>query len=179
MTATSDGAHRPQHRFVLRPATPDDVGELAQVWCDGWRDGHEGNVPDELVQHRTLDEFERRIADRIGSTTVAAGPSAEGGSPIAGFVVVIDDEVEQLYVTAAARGTTVAADLLTAAEHAIWKHHDRAWLAVVAGNARARRFYERCGWRNAGSFDTLAEISDGVMAVPALRYEKEGRGRSG
>ena len=159
--------------FDLRPAEPDDVGVLARVWCDGWRDGHEGNVPDELVQHRTFAEFERRITDRIGSTTVAVQRSVGHRDSITGFVVVIDDEVEQLYVTAAARGTSVAADLLTAAEHTIWQHHDHAWLAVVAGNARARRFYERCGWRDGGPFDTLAEVSDGVMAVPALRYEKD------
>ena len=157
--------------FALRPARADDVPVLARVWRDGWHDGHEGNVPDELVKHRTLEEFERRISDRVPSTTVAVITAADG-DPIAGFVVVIDDEVEQLYVASPARGTAIASHLLTAAEQVIFQHHERAWLAVVAGNVRARRFYERCGWRDFDAFDTLAEISEGVMAVPALRYEK-------
>jgi len=157
--------------FALRPARTDDVGALARVWRDGWRDGHRGNVPDELVKHRTLEEFERRITDRVPSTTVAVITSADGDL-IAGFVVVIDDEVEQLYVASPARGTAIASLLLAAAEQVIFRHHEHAWLAVVAGNSRARRFYERCGWSDRGAFDTLAEISEGVMAVPALRYEK-------
>jgi len=168
--ATRKAADLPPE-FVLRPARADDVGALARVWCDGWHDGHDGNVPDALAEHRTLDEFARRITDRLGSTTVAV-INTQDGDLIAGFVVVIDDEVEQLYVASAARGSAIASELLTAAERVIFEHHEDAWLAVVTGNARARRFYERCGWRDGGAFDTLAEISEGVMAVPALRYEK-------
>jgi hypothetical protein len=40
---------------------------------------------------------------------------------------------------------------------------------VVAGNARARRFYERRGWAFARELDE--HTADGVV-VPALRYEK-------
>jgi hypothetical protein len=43
-----------------------------------------------------------------------------------------------------------------------------AWLAVVTGNARARRFYERSGWADDGELDYVA---DGV-AVPCRRYVK-------
>lgn len=50
--------------------------------------------------------------------------------------------------------------------------HRRAWLAVVAGNARACRFYERCGWTDEGLFDYAAAISGGTIAVPAHRYVK-------
>jgi hypothetical protein len=45
------------------------------------------------------------------------------------------------------------------------------WLAVVAGNARARRFYERNGWRDAGAIDYAAEIRGGTLPVPCRRYE--------
>jgi hypothetical protein len=50
--------------------------------------------------------------------------------------------------------------------------HAVAWLAVVSGNARARRFYERCGWNETGPILNPAETSTGTMLVPALRYEK-------
>jgi hypothetical protein len=49
--------------------------------------------------------------------------------------------------------------------------HTRAWLAVVAGNARARAFYERHGWRDAGPFIYHAETEAGAFPVPSHRYE--------
>ena len=50
---------------------------------------------------------------------------------------------------------------------------DRAWLAVVAGNARARRFYERNGWSDVDPFDNPAWTTSGAtIPVPARRYEK-------
>ena len=49
-------------------------------------------------------------------------------------------------------------------------HEDR--LAVVAGNARARAFYERCGWRDAGPVDYTASSENGPVSVPCQRYAK-------
>jgi ribosomal protein S18 acetylase RimI-like enzyme len=63
--------------------------------------------------------------------------------------------------------------LLTHAEQTIANRHDRAWLAVVAGNVRARRFYERQGWQDAGPFDYFAEVGGGTFTVPCHRYEKQ------
>jgi ribosomal protein S18 acetylase RimI-like enzyme len=137
---------------TLRPATPDDVEAIATLWHGGWIDGHRGHVPD---------------APRVHQTTVAAAPSG-----IVGFVTVHDDEVEQIYVAASARGGGVAAPLLTHAEERIGARYDVAWLAVAVGNARARRFYERSGWRDAGALDYQAEIAGGRMVVPCRRYEK-------
>ena len=91
---------------------------------------------------------------------------------VVGFVTVHDDEVEQVYVDASARGSGAAATLLDRGEEIVGATHDRAWLAVVAGNVRARRFYERRGWVDAGPFDYSAETDEGTFTVPALRYEK-------
>jgi RimJ/RimL family protein N-acetyltransferase len=41
--------------------------------------------------------------------------------------------------------------LLDRGEEIVRATYDRAWLAVVAGNARARRFYERAGWAADGT----------------------------
>jgi RimJ/RimL family protein N-acetyltransferase len=49
---------------------------------------------------------------------------------------------------------------------------ERAWLAVVAGNTRARRFYAKQGWREGAAFDYGAQIAGGTIQVPCLRYEK-------
>jgi ribosomal protein S18 acetylase RimI-like enzyme len=86
--------------------------------------------------------------------------------------MVHDDEVEQLYVAPSARGAGVADDLLRRAEQVISGRFDLAWLAVIAENVRARRFYERNGWRDAGPFSHDAPAGSGTIAVRAHRYEK-------
>jgi ribosomal protein S18 acetylase RimI-like enzyme len=88
---------------------------------------------------------------------------------VAGFVMVVGDEVEQVYVSARHRGSGIAGTLLDEAERRVAAGgHATAWLAVAPGNARARRFYERQGWVDEGRFDYRA---DG-LAVPCHRYVK-------
>jgi GNAT superfamily N-acetyltransferase len=153
---------------TIRPARAADAPAVAEIWCQGWQDGHLGHVPDELLAARTDTSFATRAAERTGDTAVATV-----GGAVAGFVMVVDDEVEQVYVAASHRGTAVAAALLAEAERLIRAGgHERAWLAVVAGNTRARRFYERNGWVDDGAFDHLAEGPDGPIRVPAHRYVK-------
>ncbi|MGW0249914.1 N-acetyltransferase family protein [Nocardia goodfellowii] len=152
----------------LRPGRAEDAARVAQIWYDGWQDGHVGNVPDALVAVRPRESFDRRAAQRVPDTTVA---TVDG--TVAGFVMVADDEVEQVYVDENYRGTGLAALLLAAAEHLVRDHgHRRAWLAVVGGNARARRFYERNGWLDEGEFTHDAPGPDGPIPVPAHRYVK-------
>lgn len=153
---------------MLRQAAEADIEAIAALWHSGWSDGHLGYVPTALLPHRRLDDFRRRVPTRLDTTTVAT-IDAE----IVGFVTTHHDEIEQLYVDAAARGTGIAAALLGHGETIIRTQFDRAWLAVVAGNARARRFYERNGWYDTGSFDYPAfSAGDTTISVPAHRYEK-------
>jgi GNAT superfamily N-acetyltransferase len=158
--------------FRLRPADAGDVEEVAHVWYLGWQDGHLGHVPAPLVLHRDFDSFRARVPARIAATTVAVRDAR-----VIGFVTVHSDELEQIFVVESARGGGVAQALLDHAEAAIARRYEVAWLAVVAGNARARRFYERHGWRDAGAIDYAAEIVGGRISVPSQRYEKTVRVR--
>ena len=125
-------------------------------------------MPQALVDARTDESFATRAAERVGDTTVAVI-----GDAIAGFVTVADDEVEQVYVAHDHRGSGVAGVLLSEAERQVRDNgHDAAWLAVVAGNARARRFYERSGWVDEGAFVYEASDRTGPIAVPCHRYVK-------
>jgi GNAT superfamily N-acetyltransferase len=160
--ATDDDA------VTLRSARPEDAPAVAAIWRSGWRDGHLGHVPDELLTARTDASFDARAGERTGDTAVAVV-----GGAVAGFVMVVGDEVEQVYVATEHRGTVVAAALLAEAERLVRAGgHGRAWLAVVGGNTRARRFYERNGWVDEGPFDHHAEGPDGPISVPAHRYAK-------
>jgi GNAT superfamily N-acetyltransferase len=155
---------------ALRAATPGDVEAIAAVWHQGWRDGHLGHVPEGLHPHRLLEHFRVRVPPRLPQTTVASVASA-----IVGFVTVHGDEVEQVYVAEGARGGGVASLLLRHAEQTVSARFAVAWLAVATGNARARRFYEKSGWRDTGGFDYPAEIPGGTLPVPCQRYEKDVR----
>lgn len=154
--------------LTLRKASSDDADDVADIWHLGWQDGHLGFVPQELVEARTEDSFRTRASERVGDTTVAAVDGT-----VAGFFMVVDDEVEQVYVAALHRGTGVAAALMGEAERQVKANgHKKAWRAVVAGNARARAFYERTGWRDEGPFDYAAATEDGPITVPCHRYTK-------
>lgn len=153
---------------VLRAANPKDSEVIAEVWFSGWRDGHIGHVPEALLPHRHLEDFRRRVPTRLPDTTVATI-----AGEVVGFVTVKEDEVEQVYVAATVRGTGVADVLMRHGEQVIARRFDTAWLSVVVGNARARRFYERSGWHDAGAIDYKAEIAGGTLPVPCRRYEKD------
>lgn len=154
--------------IVVRPGRSGDVDAIAAVWHAGWREAHLGRVPDALMPHRTAATFRARVPVNLPITTVA-----EVAGAVAGFVVVRDDEVEQVYVAVGHRGSGVADRLLDHAEAVVARRFERAWLAVVDGNSRARRFYERRGWADAGPFDEPAWLPDGTtIAVPSRRYEK-------
>ncbi len=149
----------------LRAARPEEAEAIARIWDSGWHDGHDGQVPDELMAVRTPESFLDRAASRIPQTMVALV-----NDTLAGFVVVHDDELEQVFVDAAHRGTEVAPALMAAGLRQVRRAgHERAWLAVAAGNTRARRFYEREGWADDGLFDYAAEGPDGPIMVPNHR----------
>ena len=156
---------------IIRQAQPEDVPSIATIWFKGWQDGHLGHVPDALIQARTQESFLARASARTAETTVAAI-----GGEVAGFVMVVDDEVEQVYVAAGHRGSGVADPLLAEAERLVAEQqYEEAWLAVVAGNLRARRFYERHGWRDTGAFDYVAKGASQPIVVPSHRYVKRVR----
>ena len=152
----------------IRPARPEDAERIVGIWAPGWRDGHLGHVPDELLAHRTREAFVPRVEAAIDRTRVAVVEEV-----VAGFTMLSGDEVDQLYVDPAFRGSGVAAQLLAdAAARLRAAGHPVPWLAVATGNARARRFYEREGWTDAGEFAYAAEIGGGrSVAVSCHRME--------
>ncbi|QWF78076.1 GNAT family N-acetyltransferase [Amycolatopsis sp. CA-230715] len=152
----------------FRPAHPDDAERIAEIWRVGWADGHLGHVPEKLVAVRTEESFAARARHRVEDATVLIVDGA-----VAGFVMVVDDEVEQVYLAREHRGSGVASALIAEAERLVSEGgYEQAWLGVVAGNARARGFYERNGWRDEGLFDYAAADVDGPIPLRCHRYVK-------
>ena len=137
-------------------ATPDELPALARLWEAGWHDAHDGLVPPALVALRTSESFLDRLpttATRCASPVRPARRSASASSS--------GDEIDQLYVAPAARGTGLAATLLADGEARLaaagvarrpdrLRHRQRpraallreAWLARRPGDDHARGSFE-------------------------------------
>lgn len=151
-----------------RAALPEEIDHLALLWYEGWRDAHETILPEELRRDRTLESFRKRLQATLKQVRVVGAPNAP-----AGFCIVRDDELYQLYVSRASRGTGVAAALVADAEDSLTRRGVKtAWLACAIGNEHAARFYEKCGWRLAGTMTNQLDTSNGIYPLEVWRYEK-------
>ena len=154
----------------IRAAADADMAAVAELWHEGWHDGHADHVPEGLTAARTLEAFHERTPTRVGDTTVVLGSSGR----LLGFIMVVDDEVEQVFVGPVSRGTGVADALLAEAERQVAAGgHSTAWLAVVEGNARARRFYEKSGWVDEGDLPYEVAAGGESYVSPCRRYVKQ------
>ena len=152
-----------------RTAEEAELDQLARIWYDGWQDAHSRILPAELARYRTLESFKDRLRAALPDVRVADS----SGRP-AGFCMIKDDELYQLYVSAESRGSGVAAALLADAEKRIGTHgFTTAWLACGIGNERAARFYEKNGWRRAGNMLSKLPTPDGPFPLEVWRYEKK------
>jgi ribosomal protein S18 acetylase RimI-like enzyme len=152
----------------VRDGAASELGALARLWYDSWQDSHAHLLPPELIRLRTLDSFRERLRAALPAVRVV-GPV---GAPL-GFCLVRGDELYQLFVSAEARGTGVAAALVADAEAVLAAAGvQRAWLACAIGNERAAKFYEKHGWRRAGTMVHRAETTEGTFLLDTWRYEK-------
>jgi GNAT superfamily N-acetyltransferase len=161
--------------MIVRAAEAPDIDPLARIWHAGWHEAHARLVPVELTRLRTLESFMARVAAALPNVRVV-GPVADP----AGFCLVKGDELYQLFVSGKARGSGAAASLVADAEDLLAAGGtETAWLACAIGNERAARFYEKCGWRLAGTVISQAETSAGAFPIEVWRYQKRLRPQPG
>ena len=151
----------------IREPTNAEISQLAKLWYDGWQDAHAEILPAAIARHRTLESFAVRIQSDLANVRVA-GPL---GQP-AGFCMVKGDELSQLFVCGLERGAGVAATLLVDAKARFASAGiETAWLACAIGNERARKFYEKHGWRRVGTMTSQLDTPDGIFPLQVWRYE--------
>ncbi len=153
--------------FVRAPARS-ETDSIAALWHQGWHDAHADVVPAELVALRTRDSFDRRLDILWPGLRVSGAAEAPTG-----LCIIKGDEINQLFVSRAARGTGIARALLDDGEQRLRAAGVRtAWLACAIGNARAARFYEKSGWTLAGRVVDDLDMQDGTFPLEVLHYEK-------
>jgi putative acetyltransferase len=153
----------------IRPAQPKDHDALTIIWNDGWHESHADHVPEALRAHRTYDSFHIRLKDML-ETTLVTGPV---GAPI-GFCAIKNNEIYQMYVSPAARGTGAAAALISAGCDIIKSAgHAQARLDVIAENPRARAFYEKMGWQSQGMQSVDLDTLEGPFPLECIIMTKE------
>lgn len=165
----------------VREMTLDDCERVAEIRIRGWQTAYRGLMPQPYLDALSVaEDAERRrerfrqsdgsvvnlVAERDGELVgwAAHGPYRDGE------VRTSDAELYAIYVDAARFGGGIGHALLQeAVRQCAAAGHSRLYLWVLAGNTRARAFYERAGFHPDGAEEPF-EV-DGVP-VPEVRYVK-------
>lgn len=168
---------------LIREPLPSDATDLGRAHAAAWQDTYKGVIPEAVLEtytpERRAQMWERVIARprEQGEHIVVAevdgavvgfawtGACRDEGSPDSlGELQAINVAPENL-------GTGVGLALIEAAHLALAEAgFVEAILWVLPGNARARRFYELCGWQ-ADGVERPYEMQDG-RSIPEIRYSR-------
>lgn len=149
--------------ITFRPARPDDalcLGVLStQVFLDTYAtQGIRRAIANEALGLHSVAAYEALLADASVTLLVAEcaghliGFSQVGNGASDPLVpTAAASELRRLYVQAPFTGRGVGRDLLRQAEKAAAaRGAEMLWLTAWEGNARALRFYPRCGYEDLG-----------------------------
>ncbi len=162
--------------FAVRVAEAADADAICDVHVAAWRAAHRGIVPDHLLDAPRFERDQRarwrswRLPPDSEVVVVtddghvvgfaALGPEREPDDPLG----MPRGELYAFYVHPDAWGTGAADVLMDQAEHRLVARGDTMGvLWVLADNPRARRFYERRGWRWTGESAWYERVGDELV----------------
>jgi ribosomal protein S18 acetylase RimI-like enzyme len=176
----------------VRPAVPADAESIATINVYGWQAAYAGLMPAELLDAMEIGPraesmrswLSRDDAERLarpGQTLVAV----DGTGAVAGYTHYGplrggqpgDGEIYAIYVRPDTLGAGAGTAMMTRALAdlaAQGRTTVRLW--VLAGNDRACRFYERCGFAADGltRVDEVSLPGGGTTGLAELRYTRRG-----
>ena len=138
---------------MIRDATAEDAEAIAQVHATSWRETYAGLLPESVIANFGYERTLARWRERLPATPPQA--VLVWGDPIAGYVYggreregdsLYRGEVYAIYLLAAGQGQGRGRALMRAAAERLAETGMTSMLVwVLAGNQRARGFYERLG----------------------------------
>ncbi|QGQ18928.1 GNAT family N-acetyltransferase [Cellulomonas sp. JZ18] len=170
----------PIDEVTIRPATPDDAPDIADVHVRSWQEAYAGIVPDEYLS--SLDPQQRAHRWR---ELLAAGPEdrvhtlvAHAGDRLLGFASYGpsrdedarrgEREIYSLYLDPGTWGQGVARELIRSVVAEVGEQTPLT-LWVLAANERARHFYRRHGFQPDG-VERLDDV--GGAQLLEIRYRR-------
>jgi len=167
---------------IVRPATVHDAAGIAHVHVESWRAAYKGIVPQDFLDAMSEERRTGQWADILTGGTYRNWVAVRDGR-VLGFAGTTDPdaadapdvapdgmELATIYVLREAWGTGVGRALMdeVIAQH-VADGTPELVLWVFTENDRARRFYERAGWRADGTERNLA-VRDAQL--PMVRYRR-------
>ncbi|GAA2761331.1 GNAT family N-acetyltransferase [Streptomyces paradoxus] len=166
----------------IREMTLADCDRVAEIRVGGWRSAYQGLIPQSYLDGLSVEEDAERRRTRLtqGDGSVVNLVAEDAGGELVGWachgpyregeVLTSDAELYAIYVHPRHVGQGAGRALLArAVAGCAAAGHGRVLLWVLKGNDRARRFYERAGFRADGAEEPF-EV-DGVT-VPEVRYAR-------
>jgi ribosomal protein S18 acetylase RimI-like enzyme len=172
----------------IRRAVPGDAPAIASVYVRSWKGAYPGLIPQSYLDALRAEDHVGAWEETLGAAAwpragviVLLGPAGDDGGegPVTGFVAFSPSrdedadatavgEIHTFYLDPTVFGSGGADMLMSAALVALGAaHFATATLWVLSTNARARRFYERRGWRPDGT----SKLHDwGAFVATDLRY---------
>ncbi|MDS2174262.1 GNAT family N-acetyltransferase [Nesterenkonia sp. CL21] len=158
-------------RIIVRPPLPEEASAVAAVQNTSWRETYSGLLSEQFYDDAALASrvrmWEQVLADGRQSARVAEAEGELIGVALAGPSVESDpvraEQLFVLYVRQDWHGSGAGSALLEAVLA------DRpAQLWVAAENPRARRFYERQGFRADGA-EVVDDDAEGLHEIRMVR----------
>lgn len=167
---------------AIRPATDDDLADVARIHVASWQAAYRGQLPDEYLDG--LSVHDREVAWRSRMQNAAPRQElwiAERDDAIMGFAALgpsrdVDadegwGEIYAIYLRLAYWDQGFGRELFGhASSRLIDLGFERSLLWVLESNERARTFYERAGWRAT----VTARVEQGPeFEFREVRYERD------
>lgn len=171
-------------RPSVRVATVRDAPEVASIHARSRQAAYEGLLPHEFLEnlalHHSTERWERSLRSsnwpKAGVMVAVPGPEMVGFTRFGPTRDENEDatlvaEIRQIYIAPEVWGRGLGKRLMsTTLARLATAGYAQATLWVLDTNARARRFYERCGWSPDGAARSTDRYS---FPIADMRYRKD------